>query len=358
MMINILITGVLLCILSLIGFLRIKSPGRLKPLVTADGQPYSAGLAEKQKLTIGGVEQGLFILSENHSNPVLLFLHGGPGSPELPLIYNENQQYRLESEFTVCYWDQRGAGMSFKNVPESSMTLEQFIADTIEVTRYLKERFNQEKIFIMGHSWGSYLGVKTISQAPEHYHAYIGIGQISHEQLSEKLAYEYMLEHAKHINDKRTLKKLQLVDPNAKDFPSLSYTTGIRTSAMNDYGIGITREKESLFDLIQKVFLFEGYSLGEKVNFLQGSLFSLKFLFDDMLSDDLRVTTNQFKIPVYITHGKFDYQVSYELAKVYYEQIQAPKKDFFTFENSAHSPIIEERQQFLQVVRKIKEDTL
>ncbi|WP_314059383.1 alpha/beta hydrolase [uncultured Vagococcus sp.] len=343
-------------LLCFIVFLLVKSPGKLMPMATKDGT-YPKALAEKIKLPIGNHQQGLFIMSQNHDNPVLLFLHGGPGSPELPLIYSKDNPHPLESDFTVCYWDQRGAGMSLKNTSEETMTLEQLIADTLEVTCYLKERFNQKKIYLMGHSWGSYLGVKTISQEPEHFFAYIGMGQISNQTLSEQLAYDYMVQHATDINDKKTLKTLARFDSNSPEFPSAPYMMGIRSSTMNRYGIGITHENFSMMTLVKQLIFFTGYTLPEKINYLRGSLFSLKHLFHYTTAEELTLTTREFDIPVYITHGKYDLQVSYDLAQNYLKTLSAPKKGFITFEHSAHSPIIEEREKFLKTLRQIKEDT-
>lgn len=336
----------------------LNSPGKLTPLVTKEGTPYPKGLSEKIKLTIGGTEQGSFIRGENTDNPVLLFLHGGPGSPELPIIYTNNQKHRLEKEFTVCYWDQRGAGMSFKHTPESSMTLEQLIADTLEMTDYLKKRFNQKKIFLMGHSWGSYLGIKTIAQAPEHYIAYIGMGQLSHQKLSERLAYDYMLKQANDIQDKKILKDLVRIDPDEPSFPSVGYVMGVRSAAMNKYGIGITHDTFSMMTIVKQMIFFKGYTVREKIDFFRGSLFSLKHLFHYTTADDLNLTTRHFEIPIYVTHGKYDHQVSYELAREYVQGISAPQKEFITFEQSAHTPIIEEREKFLEVLQEIKARSL
>ncbi|MBP1040545.1 alpha/beta hydrolase [Vagococcus sp. BWB3-3] len=353
-----LLLSIILLLSFFILFLLINSPGKLPPLVTTTGKPYPKSLSEKCFLSIGGHQQGLFILSENIENPVLLFLHGGPGSPELPLVYAKNEPNRLEKDFTVCYWDQRGAGMSLKHTPEASMSLEQLVADTLEVTDYLKKRFNQDKLFLMGHSWGSYLGIKTVAQAPEHYAAYIGMGQLSQQKLSERLAYDYLLDQATNIQDNKTVKALKKFDPSAPSFPSLNYVMSIRSSAMNRYGIGITHKNFSMMTILKQLLFFKGYTLGEKINYLRGSLFSLKHLFPYTIEDDLTVTTRTFALPVYVTHGKYDMQVSYELARDYVDTLSAPKKAFFTFEHSAHTPIIEEREKFVKVLNKIKNDHL
>lgn len=146
---------------------------------------------EKFFVEINGLKQGMFLQSENTENPVLLYLHGGPGSPEI--AFAERLTTGLEKLFTVCWWEQRGSGISYnRKITPKEMTLEQMVSDTIEVTHYLRNRFGKEKIYIMGHSWGSLLGVMTVKQQPELFHAYVGIGQIAQQMRSERLAYTYM----------------------------------------------------------------------------------------------------------------------------------------------------------------------
>lgn len=135
---------------------------------------------EKIFIEINGARQGMFIKSENTENPVLLFLHGGAGSPEV--AFTQKYPTGLEKLFTVCWWEQRGAGISYRHkITPQEMTLEQMISDTITVTNYLRNRFSKNKIYIMGHSWGSLLGVLTVKQQPELFHAYIGIGQVAQQ---------------------------------------------------------------------------------------------------------------------------------------------------------------------------------
>jgi pimeloyl-ACP methyl ester carboxylesterase len=259
----------------------------------------------------------------------------------------------LEKYFTVCYWDQRGAGMTYnKQTDQATMTVERIIEDTRQMTEYLRNRFNQSKICLIGHSWGTYLGVKTITKYPENYHAFIGIGQVSHQKESEKSAYEYMLQHAVEINDVNAIKKLKKFDKNAPDFPPIDYIMRIRSELMNKYGIGVAHEF-SMSDFVKSILFFQGYTLSEKINYFKGSLFSLNHLWGKLIDDNLLESTATFQIPVYITHGKYDYQVSYSMAREYFDIIDAPRKAFFTFENSAHSPIFEEPEKFVQTILSI-----
>ena len=343
--------------LLLIGLLvlALYSPGKLEPLKDKEGVEIVGSISEKIFTEIGGIKQGFFIRSENPENPVILFLHGGPGSPELPMFYPFETPERLEKYFTVCYWNQRGAGMSYSStIDPTTMTLAQFIDDTRQITEYLQQRFNKQKIYLMGHSWGTYLGVKTIEKYPDNYIAFIGIGQISNQLESEKIAYNYMMQHAKEIGDKRAVKKLERFNPNASDFPSLKYLLSARSLLMNKYKIGIIHSNEfSVSGLIKNMLTFKGYSISEKLFYFKGSMFSLDNVWHYVESDNLNETSTKFQVPLYIIHGKFDYQVSHTLARQYFERIEAPDKAFFTFENSAHSPNVEEPDRFVTVVREI-----
>jgi pimeloyl-ACP methyl ester carboxylesterase len=244
--------------------------------------------------------------------------------------------------------------MSFRNsLDPATMTMEQMIEDTRQITEYLKQRFNQDKIYLMGHSWGSMLGIHTIKKHPDNYLAYIGIGQVTNQLESEKLAYDYMLQYAKEINDKPAVKKLEKFDKNASDFPNMEYMGAARSQLMNKYGIGIMHDNFSMAGLLKDVLFFKGYTFPEKIKFIQGMPFSLVHLWDYVISDNLFESSILFQVPVYITHGKYDYQVSHALAREYYDVIKAPRKSFFTFEESAHSPNGEEPEKFVQTVRQI-----
>jgi pimeloyl-ACP methyl ester carboxylesterase len=326
----------------------------LETLKNKDGEEIIGSLVEKTYIEIGGIKQGFFIRSENPENPIVLFLHGGPGDPELPFIIYFELSERLEKYFTVCYWDQRGSGMSFNSlIGPKTMTVEQMIEDTRQLTEYLQQRFGHKKIYLMGHSWGSYLGIKTIEKYPDYYFAYIGIGQVANDLESEKLAYDYMLKHAMETNDNRAVKKLKKIDKDSSDFPQLKYIMTTRSLLMNKYGIGIMRKNCSTISLLKSLLFFKGYTFSEKINFARGSLFSLKHLFDKTVTDNLFESSITFQVPIFIMHGKWDYQVSYTLAREWFDKIVAPQKMFFSFDNSAHSPNMEEPEKFVQIVRDI-----
>jgi pimeloyl-ACP methyl ester carboxylesterase len=343
--IGLLLAGIILLV--------IKSPGKLEPLKDSSGNVIVGALAEKNFIEIGGTRQGFFIRTENPTNPVLLFIHGGPGSPSFPYSLPYETPERLEKYFTVCYWEHRGAGMSYSaSIDPATMTIAQITEDARQMTAYLQNRFKQEKIYLTGHSFGSYLGIKVITKYPENYLAFIGIGQISNQLESEKLALDFMLQHATEINDKDALTKLKPFDGQATDFPSDDFLM-LRSQLLSKYGVGMAHQNFSMAGLIKDVLLFGGYTFPEKMGYIKGSLLSSK-LFDNTMKDNLFESSTSIDIPVYFIQGKYDYITSYALAQEYLNKIEAPTKAFFTFENSAHAPFLEEPEKFIQTMRKIQ----
>jgi pimeloyl-ACP methyl ester carboxylesterase len=311
---------------------------------------------EKIVVQINGFEQGMFIKGKNSNAPVLLFLHGGPGMPE----YGLTKKYPtdLENNFIVCWWEQRGAGLSFnKNISPEHLTVENIILDTIEVTNYLCERFNREKIYLMGHSWGSFIGLKVVEKNPELFYAYIGVAQIAYQLQSEKAAYEYMLERYKNSNNIRMVKKMEKFDvPNSTTIP-LDYAE-FRDKPMHELGIGTMHIMKSVITgIFLPIMQNNEYTFFERINIWKAKSVCLNKtnLWETMITTDLTSEILSIEIPVYFMHGIYDYTANYSLAKEYYKLLESPLKGFYTFENSAHSPIFEEPER---VVKILLEDVL
>ena len=346
--ISITFTGILI----LISLLLVWSPGKSEPFLDENGNLLAGSISEKIRVNINGVDQGMFIKSKDINNPVLLFVHGGPGMPE----YWLTQRYptRLEDHFTVVWWEQRGAGLSYNpDISPETMTTEQFVADTLEVTNYLRNRFDKEKIYLMGHSWGSYIGIQAAAGAPELFHAYIGIGQISYQIESEQLAYEYALEYYRQSGDTNMVEKLEAAPPTTT-VPLPAGYDALRDAYMHGAGIGTTRDMNSVItDIFLPSWQFREYTLREKVNLWRGKIISRspRFgLWDKVQVTDLTRQVTELEIPVYFLHGKYDYTCAYPLAKEYFAKIKAPVKGFYTFDQSAHSPMFEEPEKVNQIL--------
>jgi len=311
------------------------------------------GIYEKTFVEINGLKQGMFIKGKNISNPVLLFLHGGPGMPEYGLT--QKHPTNLEENFIVCWWEQRGAGLSFnKNIDPEQITVENIVLDTIEVANYLRNRFNQEKIYLMGHSWGSFIGIKTAKQSPELFYAYIGVAQMVNQLNSEKIAYEYMLEQYRKNNNKGMVKKLEKFNFLALDRMPIDYAM-FRDKPMHELGIGTMHEMKSVISgIFLPIMKNKEYTFSERVNIWRAKSMLLKKtnLWDILIMTDLSTEITAIEIPVYFMHGIYDYTVNYTLTKEYYEKLDCSIKAFYTFENSAHSPIFEEPEKINKIILK------
>jgi pimeloyl-ACP methyl ester carboxylesterase len=338
----------LISLLVLVGFLLFISPGTPKPFLEDSGKPLAGSISEKIKVNIGGLEQGMFIKGKNARNPVLLYLHGGMPDYFLTTHYPT----KLEEDFTVVWWEQRGSGLSFSpDIPPESVNPEQIISDTLEMTNYLRDRFGKEKIYLMGHSGGTFIGIQAAARAPELYHAYLGVAQMTNQLESEKLAYKYMLQRFKDDGNTTMVRQLEQA-PVGDIVPLPASYLKVRDVAMHGLGVGTTHDMKSIITgLLLASVLNSEYTLGEKVGMWRGKVFSGNRLRNTQLSTDLTKKVTRLEIPVYFFHGVYDYTVSYPLAKSYFDRLDAPVKGFYTFKHSAHSPLFEEPEKMREIVR-------
>ncbi|WP_309729078.1 alpha/beta hydrolase [Chamaesiphon sp. OTE_75_metabat_556] len=347
-----LIVGILLgVIVILLGLLLAVSSGKAKPFLDEKGHALAGSISEKIHVNINGVQQGMFIIGKNVDNPVLLFIHGGTAMPEYFLT--QNYPTGMEQYFTICWWDRRNAGLSYSaNVPPETLTVEQSISDTLAVTKYLRSRFHKDKIYMMAHSGGSLIGIQAAARAPELFYAYIGVGQMSYQLQSEMLSYEYMVGRYKEIGNTRMVKQLEAAPPTMS-VPLPAAYMKVRDSAMHSLGVGTTHDMKSVMTgVFLASWLFRGYTLGEKLALWRGKFSSDQMLWDKMIATDLTKQIQKLDLPVYFFHGKYDYTVSYSLAKAYLDRLQAPIKGFYTFEHSAHSPMFEEPDRMKQILQE------
>ena len=328
------------------------SPGKTSPILDINGNVKPNSIATIEQPVIGGLAQTLIIRGENIDNPVLLFVHGGPGMSTYPFV---REQFKgMEKLFTVCYWDQRGAGKSYsKNIPAESMTLDQLTADGVEVTRYLTQKFHQQKIYILGHSWGTFLGSFIVHKHPELYAAYIGVGQVGDTYLSEQRSLQFVIAEAQKRNDKNTLAELQQLKLPSPDASSQEWYDYLWVERQKVFSFGGTRYgvDRKVSDLAVPLITCREYTIGDKINYQTGLTYSMHHLWKYMMQNSLPVVLPQQQVPVYIFQGIHDHQTDFGLAKDYFDSLQAPVKKFYLFEHSAHSPHVEEYAAFEKIIR-------
>jgi pimeloyl-ACP methyl ester carboxylesterase len=351
----VVLSVIVLCLITLVTTLLIMSPGRLKPFADQSGQPLIGSISEKIFIKIGGVEQGMFIRGRDIKNPVLLFVHGGPSFPEYFLV--EKYPVGLEDHFTVCYWEQRGGGISYTpDVTLESMTLEQLASDAIEVTKYMCDRFNKEKIYLMAHSGGTAFAIQAVESDPQLFHAYIGIAQITRQAESEKLGYKYMMnQYLANRNSKMVaeFKKYPILENDSFLLPY--FNSVLRDKAQHDLGIGTMHNMRSIIkDVFLPVWTCKAYTIREKLNIWisKFSFLPKSGLRSEIIQTDITAKVPRLEIPVYFFSGRYDLTVHTALSKEYLEKIEAPVKGFYTFRNSAHSPMFEEPGRLLEILTR------
>ena len=163
-----------------------------------------------EEIELGGMKQTILIRGKDKINPILLYLHGGPGMLLMPFAHVFDR--KLEEKFVVVHWDQRGAGKTYtKSTKPEDLKIEKYLSDTYELIKYLCKRFDKEKVFLIGHSWGSYLGIVTAYRHPELLHAYIGMGQVINQPVDETISYNYVMEKARINNNQKAINDLEKI---------------------------------------------------------------------------------------------------------------------------------------------------
>jgi pimeloyl-ACP methyl ester carboxylesterase len=310
----------------------------------AAGKVVPGSIAVFEQVELGGYRQTLLIRGRSAVNPVLLYLHGGPGSTELPLVRHFNAP--LEDHFTVVLWEQRGAGKSYSPfLDRSTLNIEQLLGDAHELVLYLRQRFHQEKIFLVGHSWGSFLGLELARRYPALIRAYVGIGQVVSLWEGERLSMQFALHQAEAAGNAQAAAELRGIG----EYPTLreGWLKGVFTERawLGHFG-GVVYGRDGMGSLFA-VERPPEFTLFDFVPFFLGSYTSLEALWPQLLrAGDFRDTAPKLLVPVYLCLGRHDYNVPFALAEDYFQRLQAPRKQLFWFESSAHMPNFEEPEKF------------
>lgn len=320
---------------------------RILDRVRAETALPSGALESLEVLRIGGVDQWIFVRGVDPSAPVLLFLHGGPGSPMIPVA--RQFEGSLARHFVVVHWDQRGAGKSFSlGIPRDSMTRERFAADAIELVERLRARFGVERIFLAGSSWGTVLGADVVARRPDLFYAFIAMGTVVHGPRGEAISYATVQECLRERGDTDDLRALEEIGPPpyesvidvARQRQWLRRCGGVfhdpvRTSFMARYG-----------------YASPEYSLLDGVRFAVGEAFAgFTMVMDLHLTVDLPAQVPRIEVPVFFFQGRHDRNSPSVLVEEYFARLDAPRgKRLVWFEDSAHSLYREEPERFGRVL--------
>ena len=308
--------------------------------------PASGGINRLEQVELGGVRQWISIRGTDIHNPVLLFLHGGPGSANLAKL--RQQVPELEQHFVVVNWDQRGAGKSGSiGFDYSKLSVKQMVSDAHELVTYLEFRFGVEKIYLMGFSWGTVIGLSLADQYPEDFHAYISISQLVNVADGERLSLEYVQQMAGEAGNMRAVAQLAGIDPA---YHSTDWFRQITTERkwLLQYG-GVYHTATSYSHEILSMLKAHEYSLAEVASWPGRSSASLKQMWSELMGVNFSETVPNVHFPIYFFVGRFDYNAPGQLTQAYFNQLDAPAgKRLVWFDNSAHDLFFDEPDKLVQ----------
>ncbi len=300
-----------------------------------------------EPVEIGGAAQWILQRGDDIRNPIVLFLHGGPGTSQL--TSNKRDTRGLEAGFTVVNWDQRGAGKSFAAIRDlDRMTIEQFVTDTRDLTLHLSDKFGHERLVLVGHSWGTVIGTLTVARFPELFHCYVGIGQIGRMSEGERLSYEWTLEQARANGARRAIRALEAMGPPPYSGDWQKKTITQRRYLAKFGGEVYASRRGAMPMVLRSLVLSREYGLRDRINLLRGVLGSMKLLWPELLGVDLFTQAPELRVPVFFIEGRHDWEVPAVIAQRYFDVLDAPSKHLIWFERSAHLPNHEERARFTE----------
>jgi len=331
-------------------------PASTPPIVGGDGEPIPGSIAALEKVRLGGHDQWISIRGRSTDNPVLLYLSGGPGQSDLPfsrVLFED-----LTRDFIVVGWDQRGTGKSYPALdPISTLTLEQAIADTAELSEYLRERFGEEKIYLMGESYGSFLGVLTVEAHPELYHAYVGSGQMVDPLETTRRLHKAVLAYAEETgNEDLAAKMRKFGEPPYGNSFANAFVMGYYDALATPYTPPRAYiEKGQAAGIGPWGILAREYRFMEKLGVLRGLMDLFDVMWPQMLDTDFRRDVTELDVPVYILDAEHELAARRGLALEWLDLLEAPIKRVYTFENAGHSVAFE---QFEALSRILSETVL
>jgi pimeloyl-ACP methyl ester carboxylesterase len=309
-------------------------------------------IAELTTVQLGGRRQSIMIRGRSAELPVLLYLSGGPGQSDLPYVRVLFED--LTQDFIVVGWDQRGTGKSYAALdPTSDLTPQQAVADTIELTNYLRQRFDEEKIYLLGESWGTTLGVLAVQQRPDLYHAWIGGGQMVSQRETDRLLYKAVVQMAAQKGDMDlAATMLSYGEPPYEDVPYPNATVmSLYPQLEEPYTPPQAYvERGTAANLGPYGILGSEYNFVEKVNVLRGLIDMFTIMYPQIQHIDFRQDVPQLEVPVYILDAQHELPARRDLALEWLEMLDAPSKQIYTFENSGHSVPFEQFEALHQIL--------
>lgn len=312
--------------------------GELQKVVTPNG------VDERMAIRLGGIKQWITVRGRDRDNPILLFLHGGPGAPEMPTSWTFQSPW--EDYFTVVQWDQRGAGKTYDEKDRPTVGFARMEQDAQELVQYLRDKYRKRKIFVLGHSWGSMLGLELAHEHPEWLYAYVGMGQMIDSRESEAQGYRATLAAARAAHDPAAERELLAIAPYPEADGTLPLAKiDVERKWSVKYG-GLSWRRDSYGYYYHATQLSPDYTDADLAAIDKGSALSLERLMSAFSHADFENLT-KFDCPIVLFNGRHDDTTSSRVAADWFARVTAPAKKLVWFENSAHMMQIEEPGRML-----------
>jgi pimeloyl-ACP methyl ester carboxylesterase len=344
-----IVTSVLGLVVVIVGVI-FAQPARTPPVVGADGQPLPGSIAELTTARIGGHEQAIMLRGRDASAPVLLHLAGGPGGTDIGAMRLDTG---LEQHFVVATWDQRGTGKSYPAFgPAETLTLDRVVADTIEVTEHLIDRFGHDRIYIAGQSWGTIPATLAAQRRPELYHALIGTGQMVDIRETDRLFYEDTLAWARANDDTDLVQRLEAMGPPPYADVIGDYPVIVGPErALNPYP-----EFDGRTEMDATIWGPE-FSVMDSINAIRGLADTYTRLYPQLQDLDLRERVPALEVPIWIVMGEHEARGRVEPAREWFEALQAPEKHWVVFDASSHRANFERPAEYARLLAEVEEAT-
>ncbi|MBX7482011.1 alpha/beta hydrolase [Qipengyuania sp. 6D47A] len=318
------------------------------------------GVQETFTATLGGTRQVVNVRGADRDNPILLFIHGGPGAVEMPIAWSFQRPW--EDFFTVVQWDQRGAGRSYllndPDVIAPTLTLDRYRDDAIELIEQLRARYGKRKIFVLGHSWGSAVGLAVAARRPDLLHAYVGMGQIIDFKENERVGMAWTIEQARIRGDLDAAREVEELRPypDGGTF-TIEQADGWRKHAIRYGALAAYRQDADFY--LRAPRLSPEYNAADRQAWSDGAAFTVETLFP-RLADLSFTTTRELEIPVIMLLGRHDYVTPSSITQEWMARLSAPRKQTILLEHSAHLPMVEQPgltlKALLEQVRPLSAD--
>ena len=309
----------------------------------------AGGINESGYVEINGTKQWISVYGKDKDNPVLLYLHGGPGSSTSAYDYAFTRKWA--DVYTVVTWDQRNCGKSYEaSQNKIKLTYDLMMSDGVEMTKYLLKYLEQDKITLLGHSWGTYLGANLAMKYPQYYDCYIGTGQMVDLNENEKRFKNQAAQWVKNDKEGEKLYKKLNVDEFSPEYFSL------RNQIMEKYNYDLMADGPD-YNMPATIIFNPYYSLSDWNRFLHTDYsVYMDFLLSKEFEKFSLVGKYNYKVPYYNINGDRDYQTNYELAQEYYEQVNAPDKKMYMMKHTTHGLLESKSEEFSRILHKIKEE--